>query len=135
LLSLKHETNVGYVAFTIKTKSTLKLGDEMKNLADIYFDYNFPIRTNETITTISAHSHVIDTAQEITVHPNPVRDILFLDSHNRWTKAEMYDISGRLIKVAGVDGFSVDVTGLQSGIYILHLSEKDKRGRLKFVKY
>jgi hypothetical protein len=57
-----------------------------------------------------------------------------LDSSNRWTKAEIFDISGRLIKVTGVDGFAVDVIGLDSGTYILHLLDKDKRGRVKFVK-
>src|SRR5690606_7576352 len=48
LLPFEDENNDGYVAFKIKTKSTLVLGDSLKNLADIYFDYNFPIRTNET---------------------------------------------------------------------------------------
>jgi uncharacterized repeat protein (TIGR01451 family) len=133
-LPFEDETNDGYVAFKIKTKSTLKLGDEMKNLADIYFDYNFPIRTNETQTTIAIPSGTRDIQTEVTIHPNPVRDVLTLDSSNRWTKAEIFDISGRLIKVSGVDGFSVDVSGLESGTYILHLSDKDKRGRVKFMK-
>jgi uncharacterized repeat protein (TIGR01451 family) len=133
-LPFEDETNDGYVAFKIKTKSTLKLGDEMKNLADIYFDYNFPIRTNETQTTIAIPSGTKDIHTEVTIHPNPVRDVLTLDSSTSWTKAEIFDISGRLIKVSGVDGFSVDVSGLESGTYILHLSDKDKRGRVKFMK-
>ncbi|MBK8547934.1 MAG: T9SS type A sorting domain-containing protein [Saprospiraceae bacterium] len=133
-LPFEDETNDGYVAFKIKTKSTLKLGDEMKNLADIYFDYNFPIRTNETQTTIAIPSGTKDIQTEVTIHPNPVRDVLTLDSNTRWTKAEIFDISGRLIKVTGVDGFSVDVSGLDSGSYILHLADTEKRGRVKFVK-
>jgi uncharacterized repeat protein (TIGR01451 family) len=133
-LPFEDETNDGYVAFKIKTNSTLRLGDEMKNLADIYFDYNFPIRTNETQTTIAIPSGTKDIQTEVTIHPNPVRDVLTLDSSNRWTKAEIFDISGRLIKVTGVEDFSVDVIGLDSGTYILHLSDKDKRGRVKFVK-
>jgi hypothetical protein len=133
-LPFEDETNDGYVAFKIKTKSTLKLGDEMKNLADIYFDYNFPIRTNETQTTIAIPTSTKDFNAEVTIHPNPVRDVLTLDSSSRWTKAEIFDISGRIVKVTGVDGFSVDVIGLDSGTYILHLSDKDKRGRVKFVK-
>ena len=133
-LPFEDETNDGYVAFKIKTKSTLKLGDEMKNLADIYFDYNFPIRTNETQTTIAIPSGTKDVDTDVTIYPNPVRDVLTLDSSNRWTKAESFDISGRLIKVTDVEDFSVDVSGLDSGTYILHLSDKDKRGRVKFVK-
>jgi uncharacterized repeat protein (TIGR01451 family) len=133
-LPFEDETNDGYVAFKIKTKSTLKLGDEMKNLADIYFDYNFPIRTNETQTTIAIPSGTKDIQTEVTIHPNPVRDVLTLDSSTRWTKAEIFDISGRIVKVTGVEDFSVDVSGLESGTYILHLSDKDKRARVKFVK-
>jgi Leucine-rich repeat (LRR) protein len=133
-LPFEDETNDGYVAFRIKTKSTLKLGDEMKNLADIYFDYNFPIRTNETKTTIAIPTNTQDIQENINIHPNPVRDILILNKNTSWIKAEIFDISGRLIKVSGVDGYSVDVSGLDSGTYILHLSDKDKRGRVKFVK-
>ncbi len=133
-LPFEDENNDGYVAFKVKTKSTLKLGDEMKNLADIYFDYNFPIRTNETKTTIAIPSLTRDIKEEIAIHPNPVHEILYMDNHTVWLKAEMYDISGRLIKVTGVDGFSVDVSGLDSGSYILHLSDTEKRGRVKFVK-
>ncbi|MBK6274261.1 MAG: hypothetical protein IPF58_05920 [Saprospirales bacterium] len=34
----------GYVAFKIKTKPNLVIGDSLKNTADIYFDYNLPIK-------------------------------------------------------------------------------------------
>ncbi|MBK8855102.1 MAG: leucine-rich repeat domain-containing protein [Saprospiraceae bacterium] len=133
-LPFEDETNDGYVAFKVKTKSTLILGDSLKNLADIYFDYNLPIRTNETQTTIAIPSSTEDIQQDIAIHPNPVQDILFLGNNSDWKKAEIFDISGRLTKVTGVDGFSVDVSGLESGTYILHLFDKDKRGRVKFVK-
>jgi hypothetical protein len=36
-------TNDGYVAFKIKTKPSLVVGDSFSNTASIYFDYNFPI--------------------------------------------------------------------------------------------
>ncbi len=127
-LPFEDESNDGYVAFKIKTKSTLILGDSLKNLADIYFDYNFPIRTNETSTTVAIPSSTKDIQEEVTIHPNPVRDVLTLDSNTRWTKAEMYDISGRLIKVTGVDGFSVDVSGLDSRhVYLTPIEYRKKR--------
>src|SRR5690606_35290187 len=44
--------NDGYVAFKIKTKPTLQVGDAFSNTASIYFDYNFPIVTNTATTTI-----------------------------------------------------------------------------------
>jgi hypothetical protein len=43
----------GYVAFKIKTKPNLVLGDAVTNQADIFFDYNFPITTNLATTTVA----------------------------------------------------------------------------------
>ncbi|KGO91091.1 DUF7619 domain-containing protein, partial [Flavobacterium enshiense] len=37
--------NDGYVAFKIKTKPSLVVGNTFSNSASIYFDYNFPIVT------------------------------------------------------------------------------------------
>ena len=76
----------------------------------------------------------MDIQEDIAISSNPVNEILHMDNRTVWLKAQMYDISGRIVKVTGVDGFSVDVSGLDSGTYILHLSKKDKRGRVKFVK-
>ncbi|MBK8372517.1 MAG: T9SS type A sorting domain-containing protein [Saprospiraceae bacterium] len=94
----------------------------------------FRFRTNETSTTVAIPSSTKDIQEEIAIHPNPVRDILYLDNKTGWIKAEIFDVSGRLIKVTGVDGFSVDVSGLDSGTYILHLSNTEKTGRMKFMK-
>ena len=51
-LPFDDETNDGYVAFEVKTWPSLTLGDTLSNLADIYFDFNPPIRTNETVTRV-----------------------------------------------------------------------------------
>ena len=42
----------GFVAFKIKPKSNLQPGDKITNKAAIYFDFNPPIITNTTVTTI-----------------------------------------------------------------------------------
>jgi hypothetical protein len=51
-----HNTNEpashGYITYRIKPKSTLQLGDVINNSAAIYFDFNLPVQTNTTVTTI-----------------------------------------------------------------------------------
>jgi hypothetical protein len=42
----------GYVAFRVKPKSTVQVGDIIDNRAGIYFDFNLPIITNKTETRI-----------------------------------------------------------------------------------
>ena len=51
-LSHEDEFNDGYVAFSLNTKSTLSIGDSLTNHADIYFDFNPPIRTNTSTTHV-----------------------------------------------------------------------------------
>jgi uncharacterized repeat protein (TIGR01451 family) len=126
--------NDGYIAFKIKTLPTLVLGDSLKNLADIYFDYNFPIRTNEAQTTVAFPVFTKDITTEVKFYPNPVFDILYLDKNDHWTKAEIFDIAGRIMRSISLDSSSMDVSGLESGTYFIRLKDGEKVGLVKFVK-
>jgi Secretion system C-terminal sorting domain len=127
--------NDGYIAFKIKTLPTLVLGDSLNNMADIYFDYNFPIRTNEAQTivalSVSATDHI---SSDVKIYPNPVRDILHIYTKEIWTKAEIYDVSGRIMRSVTVDETSIDVSNMERGTYFVKLRNDDKFGNVKFVK-
>jgi len=59
-LSYQDSINDGYVAFRVKTNPQwLQVGDTIKNNAEIYFDFNFPIITN-TYKTIVATDQDMD---------------------------------------------------------------------------
>ncbi len=126
--------NDGYIAFKIKTLPTLVLGDSLKNKADIYFDYNFPIRTNEAKTTIALSVPTVDIITDFSIYPNPVRDILNISTEEKWTKAEIYDISGRIMRIVSLDSQSIDVSSLERGTYFIRLRNGNKICRVKFVK-
>jgi len=51
-LPFTEEGKHGFVVFKIKTKESLIEGDQFENSAAIYFDYNFPIFTNEFETQV-----------------------------------------------------------------------------------
>ncbi len=133
-LPFDNANNDGYIAFKIKTLPSLVLGDSLKNLADIYFDYNFPIRTNEAKTTIALSVSTTDITTDISIYPNPVRDILNISTEEKWIKAEIYDISGRIMRSVSLDSQSIDVSGLKSGTYFIRLRNGNKIDRVKFVK-
>ncbi len=48
----------GYVAFKIKPRSTVVIGDSLNNSASIYFDFNLPVVTNMATTIVSPASNV-----------------------------------------------------------------------------
>ena len=50
----------GFVTYSIKAKSTTQTGDELKASANIFFDINEPIGTNEAINIIDAVSPTIN---------------------------------------------------------------------------
>ncbi|MBK8627289.1 MAG: T9SS type A sorting domain-containing protein [Saprospiraceae bacterium] len=100
----------------------------------MYFDYNFPIRTNEAQTTVACPVLPKILPQKLTFILNPVSDILYLDTNENWTKAEIYDISGRIMRSVSLDGLTIDVSGLESGTYFIRLKHGEKVGVVKFVK-
>ena len=129
--------NDGYVSFKIKTKSTLNIGDSFSNLAKIYFDYNAPITTNTSTTTVQ---NVLATAEtgkgngNIVIYPNPVKDVLNIQSKNEIVKAEIYDAAGRVVMAVPVKGNTVGVSELVKGNYTIRLSTKDQTFTQKFIK-
>jgi len=125
-------TNDGYVTFKIKTLPSLVLGDDIRNKAEIYFDFNFPIVTNTTSTVISDFISVSDIANEsidIEISPNPASELFSVRSEVPMNAIEIWDMSGRLVeKVAFVSTkiyhtHSADHLG--SGVYMIKIRFKD----------
>lgn len=136
-LPFNNATNDGYVSFKIKTKSALTAGDSFSNTAKIYFDYNFPIVTNTYTTTVQNILAAAETGKQesnISVYPNPVKDTLYFRSDENIIKAEMYDVSGRIISSVNPSGHSLDVSHLAKGNYLIRFSTKEKSVTRKFIK-
>lgn len=136
-LPFDNDHNDGYVAFKIKTKSTLNIGDTFSNTAKIYFDYNAPIVTNTYTTSVEstlATYEIKNNKNVISIYPNPVKDILYIESTNEVTKVEIYDTAGRVITSMGTKGNSVNVSHLPKGNYLIKLFLQDKISLLKFIK-
>ncbi|MBK9742658.1 MAG: T9SS type A sorting domain-containing protein [Saprospiraceae bacterium] len=51
-----------------------------------------------------------------------------------WAKADIFDVSGRIIRSISLDGLSIDVGGLESGAYFIRVKNGEKVGLVKFVK-
>ncbi|WP_347218434.1 T9SS type A sorting domain-containing protein [Chryseobacterium sp.] len=129
--------NDGYITFKIKTKSTLAVGNSFSNTAKIYFDYNFPIVTNTYTTSVMgtlAASEIKNDKNTISIYPNPVKDILHIQSANEVSKVVIYDATGRVITSMGTKGNSVPVSDLPKGNYLIKLFLQDKVSVQKFIK-
>lgn len=136
-LPFNDATNDGYVVFKIKTKSTLVVGNTISNLANIYFDYNFPIVTNtatSTFQTLANNTFKLD--NYLSLSPNPAKDILnlnFQDFENIQS-ISIYNILGQLVQITTNLSNSINVADLKTGNYIIKLHTEQGEISGKFIK-
>ncbi len=127
----------GFVKFRISQKPNNVIGTEIYNSAAIYFDFNAPVITNETmhkigedfIEVVTGSIEIYMPEVKVNVFPNPfVNATTFEISHNEnqiltQTTFSLFDINGRLVREETFDGneFQFYRNGLQSGIYFYNI--------------
>jgi Leucine-rich repeat (LRR) protein len=128
--------NDGYVSFKIKTKPNLVVGNTFSNSANIYFDYNFPIVTNNYTTTVQNTLGIQENnfINNISVYPNPVKNILNFKTEHNISKIEVYDITGRILSSNSVRENKIDLSELKTGNYILKLYTEKGIMNTKIIK-
>lgn len=128
-------SNDGFVAFKIKTRKDLVLGDSLNNKAEIYFDYNFPIVTNEAQTTVVKTLSTQDFKENaIEIYPNPVIDVLNFNTTAKIHAVDIYDFKGRLIRTYTNDQNKINLADLPTGMYCLRARSAHESFYGKFVK-
>lgn len=126
----------GYVAFKIKTKDHLVVGNDVSNIADIYFDYNFPITTEPAITTVALLAKDTFEDQNVLVSPNPVQNKLHISAKDNITSVSLFDMQGRLIRTAATNDLTVsfDMSGHATGVYFVKIQTKKGVKTQKIIK-
>ena len=114
-------TNDGYVAFKVKTLPILTVGDMFSNEADIYFDYNYPIVTNEYLTTINNLLNNQDFSLENSIKVITSEHIIEIVSDNsiRLENYTLYNISGQ--EVATGKESEISTAAFSKGVYFIKL--------------
>ena len=73
-----------------------------------------------------------------TVYPNPANDRVVVESETPVQKAVLFDLNGRAVRIANVNGsgrFDLEVSDLTSGFYLLQLTfDNGKTQNLKIIK-
>jgi len=124
----------GFVTFKIKTKPTVKIGDILKNKADIYFDYNLPEATNLSETKIENlnSEEIIQNSKFKISFTNPAKDKITFTQEVK--SVSVFDLSGKLVQNSIVNGTEMNVFSLKTGNYILKISTENGTFTEKLVK-
>ena len=114
----------GNILLKIKTKEDLVENDIVSENANIHFDYNFPIETNNADTTfesLSIEEYEID--ESISIFPNPFNDTLNVNAKSTIQSIEIYDVQGRLIqtKLMRENNIMINTSSFSKGVYFLKI--------------
>ena len=125
----------GNVLFKIKSKDDLVSGDSVSKRANIYFDYNFPITTNNAVTTFnSLNNTVVRFDENISIYPNPTNGTIHINSKFNIKSIELYDVQGRLLETIIGNAIKVDISTQMNGIYFMKINTEDGSKVEKVIK-
>jgi len=110
----------GNVSFKIKSLTTVPVNSKVTQNANIYFDYNFPVATNNAETVfgiLSTGNFTIDNS--VSIYPNPSNGVVNIKANTTITSLQLYDVQGRLLQAG--KGDNIDISGRATGLYFLKI--------------
>ncbi len=128
----------GHGNILLKLKSNTALTNNLVvNSADIFFDYNFPIVTNDE-QTIFADLSKNDFNKDISiqVYPNPTENEIYIKSETTINSIQLYDGQGRLLltKLISDNLAKIDLTSYSAGMYFVTISSDKGIKTEKIIK-
>jgi len=115
----------GNILLKVRSKSSINEGETVTKKANIYFDYNFPILTNDANTTfqdLSIDEHLID--DSISIYPNPSQNLVNVEASTVISSVQVYDIQGRLLMTHLANDIKtiIDITDKANGVYFFKIN-------------
>jgi len=128
----------GNVTYKIKTLETLEEGEEVMQEANIFFDYNFPVATNEATTTFATLSRgEFAMNNTVKVYPNPSTGIVNIKADSAIQSLELFDVQGRLLQSSTLHEVTgqLDISQRATGMYLLKVKTEKGIKVERLMKY
>lgn len=135
----------GFITFSVNQKPNLSNGVVINNNADIYFDFNLPIITNETKHTINLESLYILNLEEynninqnqLFIYPNPTSSNITLEITKELIGKHytIFNIDGKIISRNQIKEINtrINLDIYESGLYFIKVGDSD-HNTLKIIK-
>jgi uncharacterized repeat protein (TIGR01451 family) len=135
------EGSIGFVSFKINPVQNQIDGTVLNNFADIYFDFNEPIRTNTTVHTIDRFLGLNEISSEmnVSIFPNPFSGnttILVNSTDNSNPTIVISDMLGKELETFTVTNgkpYQYNASHLAAGMYMYTVRTKDSKSTGKIV--
>lgn len=127
----------GYVMFEIDLLPGLTDGQEIRNTAGIYFDFNPVILTNTSVSKVDFSTGLqreLVADLKANIYPNPVNNLLHIEVADAQSiSVQLFDLAGRqVLEELGTNRIALDVANIQTGVYLVKLS--DEKGNTHYSR-
>lgn len=113
----------------------MRVGMNGTTTPDICPVSNFYGEYEDYCVYIGPQAGVDEFADQIYVYPNPVRDVLYINSVNQINSIQVYDVSGKMVLTeSNFSAGSITISDLTPGVYFLHLDAGDLHSVHRFIK-
>lgn len=112
----------GNVLLKVQSLNTLQQGDMVNKQANIYFDYNFPVTTNEAETVFQTLSNPdFENDPSLTIYPNPSSGLITIKGDFNIKSIQLFDAQGRLLQnnIANNTEAQIDLSSKSNGVYFI----------------
>ncbi|OBX21751.1 MULTISPECIES: T9SS type A sorting domain-containing protein [Bizionia] len=129
----------GFIAFKIKPKANVVVGDVFNAIADIYFDFNPAIVTNIALTEIMETLSVSKfKSNDIIIYPNPTNQLVNFAGTMQMKSITIIDINGRHLKDYNFHSpkvsYQIDLSSLSNGVYFVRIKTNNGIQTKKLIK-
>jgi uncharacterized repeat protein (TIGR01451 family) len=126
----------GWMAYRIKPKSNVVIGDIMSSKSDIYFDYNAPIITNIVSTQVTALGTTDFIKNNFKLYPNPAANYIVIEANvNEEAHYQIMDVNGKLLLSDTIESLKpIDLSTLQGGFYMVNIITNQGKATYKLIK-
>ncbi len=124
----------GFIAYKIKPRAGIQVGESISNRADIYFDFNEAVLTNTVVTTVEDPTSVFEIPVSFfNLFPNPAGATLSVQSDIPIQKVEIFNQVGQ-IQIVSYRSV-LDVSDLSIGFYLCKVTGQNGQiGIRKIIK-
>ncbi len=129
----------GFVKFRISQKPGLAKGTAIHNFADIFFDFNEPVRTNTT-TVLVQNPPVFHDVQLVAISPNPADDFaqVFFQKTGPAAELRLFRSDGQFVgqfsKKEGEKFVRLDLSRCPTGLCFLQILQGGRVASARVVK-
>jgi hypothetical protein len=127
----------GYIAFKVKPIASIAVGNVISSMANIYFDYNAPIATNQVSTVVGSNLSIDAVVfNNFKYYPNPVKNSLSISNNYIINEIEISSLLGQVLihKKTNELQAEINLVELPNGIYFVKVVSENCEKTFKILK-